>query len=95
VKRYYRRTEVVEMLGLEEGFLERLQRETSIAEETGGKFAAADVDRIRIARQLEEDLGLDAAGIEVALLLRERLLTERRELLSVIVALREKVTRGG
>lgn len=91
MKRYYRRTEVVEMLGLEEGFLERLQKETSICEEIGGAFAVADVDRIRIARQLEEDLGLDAAGIEVALLLRERMLAERRELLSVIQALREKV----
>lgn len=90
MKRYYRRTEVVEMLALEEGFLDRLLEETSICEE-GDEFAADDVERIRIARHLEEDLGLNPAGVEVALLLREKMLAERRELFSVIVALRKRL----
>lgn len=91
MNRYYRRTEVIELLSLKEDFLDRLLQETSICEEVGGGFSAEDVERIRIARHLEEDLGLNLAGIEVAVRLRERMLAERRELLSVIEALRRRL----
>lgn len=90
MKRYYRRTEVIEMLSLDEGFLERLLQETAICQGPSGRFTAEDVERIRIARQLE-DLGCNAAGVEVALFLRERWLAERRELLAVIEALRKRL----
>jgi len=95
VSRYYRRTEVIEMLSLDEEFLDRLLRETSICEEVGGAFSARDVERIRVARHLEEDLGLNWAGIEVVVDLRERMLAERRELLSVIEALRRRLLGTG
>lgn len=91
MNRYYRRTEVIELLSLEEEFLDRLLRETSICEEVGGAFSADDVERIRIAHRLEMDLGLNPAGIEVAVRLREKMLAERRELLSVIEALRRRL----
>lgn len=93
MSRYYRRTEVIEMLSLDEEFLDRLLRETSICEEIGGAFSADDVERIRIAHHLEEDLGVNLPGIEVALRLREKMLAERRELLSVIEALRRRLMR--
>lgn len=95
MNRYYRRTEVIELLSLPEGFLDRLLSETSICEDIGDAFSADDVERIRIARRLEEDLGLDFAGIEVALRLRERMLVERRELLSVIESLRRRLMDEG
>lgn len=81
------------MLSLDEGFLERLLQETAICEGSSGEFTPGDVERIRIARQLEEDLGVNPAGIEALLLLRERMLAERRELLSVIEALRRRLAK--
>lgn len=81
------------MLSLDEGFLEKLLRETAICEGGSGRFTPAEVERIRIARHLEEDLGVNPAGVEALLLLRERMLAERRELLSVIEALRRRLAR--
>jgi MerR family transcriptional regulator/heat shock protein HspR len=83
------------MLSLDEEFLDRLLRETSICEEVGGAFSERDVERIRVARHLEEDLGLNLAGIEVVVDLRERMLAERRELLSVIEALCRRLLGTG
>lgn len=94
MSRYYRRTEVIELLSLREDFLDSLLRETSLCEEVGGAFSADDVERIRIAQRLDEDLGVNFAGIEVAVRLRERMLAERRELLSVIEALRRRLMRA-
>jgi len=95
VERYYRRTEVIEMLSLDEDFLDRLLAETSICEEVGGTFSARDVERIRVARHLEEDLGVNPAGIEVVIRLLERMMAERRELLSVIEAFCRKLAERG
>lgn len=81
------------MLSLDEGFLEKLLRETAICEGGSGQFTPEEVERIRIARHLEEDLGVNPAGVEALLLLRERMLAERRELLSVIETLRRRLAR--
>ncbi len=94
MSRYYRRAEVIELLSLREDFLDDLLRETSLFEEVEGAFSADDVERIRIAQRLEEDLGLDWAAIEVVVRMRERMIAERRQLLAVIEALRRRLMQA-
>jgi hypothetical protein len=62
--------EVLRFLGIDRGFLEALRREGLFEEETLGP---EDAEELRIAASLVQDLGVNPAGVEVALQLRRRL----------------------
>ena len=74
-----RADEVLRFLGLEgSSLLEELRREGLFEEEW---LEPPDADELRVAVALMRDLGVNAAGVEVVLHLRRRLLTleERTE----------------
>ncbi len=67
-----RTREVLVYLGLDEReFLEPLRREGLFEAE---ELEPEEADELRLARVLVQDLGVNAAGVEVALHLRRRLL---------------------
>jgi len=91
----YRRTragrieirEVLLHVGADERLLERLREE--------GLFEADEVDpreadELRVARLMMEELGVNPAGVQVALHLRRRLLSVEKRLGAVAARLREE-----
>ena len=71
-RRSIRTSEVLVFLGAEEhaAFLERLRQEGLFE---GDELAPEEADELRLAKVLMEDLGVNAAGVDVALHLRRRL----------------------
>jgi hypothetical protein len=71
-RRSIRTSEVLVFLGAEEhaAFLERLRQEGLFESD---ELAPEEADELRLAKVLMEELGVNAAGVEVALHLRRRL----------------------
>jgi len=83
------RGEVLNALAVDEEFLIALEREAIIHVESTGLYTSATVERIRICWTLHHDLGVNLAGLEVALNLLERIHSERRQFHRVLAWLRE------
>ncbi|MGE5219795.1 MAG: chaperone modulator CbpM [Chloroflexota bacterium] len=82
VKRYFRMTEVLETCDVSEEFVRHLERENlikSIKRRRLKLYPLDQVDRIRVAQILVNHLGVNFAGVEVALHMREQLIHMRRE----------------
>lgn len=69
--------EVVRALSIEPGFVHELERERIVVSEDG-RYAVHTVERIRVCWCLHHDLGVNLAGVEVALDLLQKLDDERR-----------------
>jgi hypothetical protein len=89
----YARAEVIRMLQIGEDLLLTLARERIVAGQPGG-YTPEDVERIRVAHELAE-LGVNAAGLDVILEMRDHWLAERHDLLEIIQALRAKPPSAG
>lgn len=70
-------SDVVRLLNVSEDFVVLLESEAIITRQHG-RFTFAQVERIRVCWGLHEQLGLNLAGVGVALHLLERLDAERR-----------------
>jgi MerR family transcriptional regulator/heat shock protein HspR len=82
VKKYFRITEVVETCEVTEEFVHLLERENlikSIKRRRLKLYPLHQVDRIRVAQVLVNELGVNLAGVEVALHMRDQLIHMRRE----------------
>lgn len=82
VKKYFRMTEVVESCDVSEEFVRYLERENlikSIKRRRLELYPLDQVDRIRVAQILVNELGVNLAGVEVALHMRDQLIRMRRE----------------
>lgn len=91
-RKYYRITEVVELCGVDEGFVLRLERERLIAPVLRRRekvYPPAEVDRVRVARTLMEELGVNLEGVEVVLPMRERMIALQRALEKMMRRMRE------
>lgn len=82
VKKYFRMTEVIESCDVSEEFVRHLERENlikSIKRRRLELYPLDQVDRIRVAQILVNELGVNLAGVEVALHMRDQLIRMRRE----------------
>jgi hypothetical protein len=87
--KFYARAEVVSRLRVDLGLLRELHR-ARIVVERKGRYAADDLERIRVAAELHK-LGVNSEGIEVALRMREGWLAERAELIDLIDRLHRRL----
>lgn len=74
--------EVIEICGVDEDFILRLEREEVIHPITyrGRKqFALGQVDRVRVARILIEDMRVNLEGVDVVLNMREQMIEMQRQ----------------
>ena len=81
-RKYLRITEVVEICGVDEEFVLRLERESVISPISRQKqklYPPEQVDRIRVARLLIEEMGVNLEGAEVALHMREQMIAMQRQ----------------
>jgi MerR family transcriptional regulator/heat shock protein HspR len=81
-RKYLRITEVTKICGVDVKFVKRLEQEKVIYPivRRSVKFYAIDqVDRVRVARLLIEEMGVNLAGAEVALNMREQMIAMQRQ----------------
>jgi MerR family transcriptional regulator/heat shock protein HspR len=81
-RKYLRITEVVELCGVDKQFVRRLERERvihALTRENRKLYSLDQVDRVRVARLLMEELGLNLEGIEVVLHMREQMIAMQRQ----------------
>jgi len=89
--RFVSRQEVQTALDVDEEFLLALEQEEIVACERQGDYAPATVERIRICYTLHEELGVNFAGLEVALRLLDTIQDERRQFQDVLSWLKSQL----
>jgi MerR family transcriptional regulator/heat shock protein HspR len=83
-KEFWTISEVVEHFQVTERFLSELEEEEIVCsicrEDTSIKqFATEDLERLRLAKILVEEMGVNLAGVEVVLRMRQRMIEMRRQ----------------
>lgn len=77
--RSYTRIQIAELLELDEGFLLELERHEIVIPGPEQRYDARAIERVRVCWTMHDALGVNLAGLEVALHLLDRLERERRE----------------
>lgn len=81
-RKYLRIAEIVEICGVDEEFIQELEQEALIRPVIRRKrklYSLDQVDRVRVARLLVEEMGVNMAGAEVALHMREQMIAMQRQ----------------
>jgi DNA-binding transcriptional MerR regulator len=81
-EKYFKITEVVGICGVDEDFVLLLEREhlvEPVVVETEKVYPAEQVDRVRVAHLLMEEMGVNLEGAEVALHMREQMIAMQRQ----------------
>jgi MerR HTH family regulatory protein len=84
---YLRLTEVIEICCVDEDFVLRLEKEsliTPVVEDSQKLYPLEQVDRIRVAHLLIEQMGVNLEGAEVALNMREQMIAMQRQFNEVL-----------
>src|SRR5574341_1434087 len=95
-RKYLRITEVTKICGVNTKFVMRLERENLLYPvlRRSRKFYPLDqVDRIRVARLLIDEMGVNLEGAEVALHMREQMIAMQRQFNQVLRLLRRELKR--
>lgn len=81
-RKFLRITEVVEICGVNEEFVIRLEKEQviyPIIRRERKLYPLDQVDRVRVAHLLIEEMGVNLEGAEVALHMREQMIAMQRQ----------------
>jgi len=81
-RKFLRITEVVKICDVDEEFVIRLEKEKviySIIRRSRKLYPLDQVDRVRVARLLIEEMGVNLEGAEVALHMREQMIAMQRQ----------------
>jgi MerR family transcriptional regulator/heat shock protein HspR len=83
-KEYWSIREVVEIFDVDEGFLRELEEEEivcpSCLEDPSEKvFYLGEMEKLRLAKVLSEDMGVNLPGVEVVLRMRETIFEMRKQ----------------
>jgi MerR family transcriptional regulator/heat shock protein HspR len=83
-KKYFSATEIMEIFQVDEDLIIRLEQEDIICPECGGDepfkhFSRNEIEKLRIAKMLIEDMDVNMPGVEIILRMRESMITMRRQ----------------
>lgn len=81
-RKYLRITEVTKICGVDVKFVKRLEQEQviyPIVRRSEKVYPLDQVDRVRVARLLIEEMGVNLPGAEVALHMREQMIAMQRQ----------------
>ena len=95
-RKFLRITEVVKICGVDEDFVIRLEKEKviyPIVRRSRKLYPLDQVDRIRVARLLIEELGVNLEGAEVALHMREQMIAMQRQFNELLCLLSRELKR--
>jgi MerR family transcriptional regulator/heat shock protein HspR len=94
-RKYLRISQVVKICGVDEAFVKRLERESvvrAINRQNRKLYPIDQVDRIRVARLLIKEMGVNLEGAEVVLHMREQMIAMQRQLKELVRLLHEHKT---
>jgi len=95
-RKFLRITEVVKICGVDEDFVIRLEKEKviyPIVRRSRKLYPLDQVDRIRVARLLIEEMGVNLEGAEVALHMREQMIAMQRQFNELLCLLSRELKR--
>src|SRR2546426_12823707 len=81
-RKYLRITEVVKVCGVDQEFINQLERESLIRPTVRQRqklYSLDQVNRVRVARLLIEEMGVNLEGAEVALHMREQMIAMQHQ----------------
>jgi MerR family transcriptional regulator/heat shock protein HspR len=90
-RKYFQITEVTRICGVDRAFIDRLERENivqPVVRRNLKVYASEQVDRVRVAHLLIEEMGVNLEGAEVALNMREQMIAMQRQFNEVLDLLR-------
>ncbi len=95
-KEFWTVTEVVEFFQIEESFITDLEEEDVIdpvyrKEPLAKLFPSEEVEKLRLVKLIMEDMGVNLAGVEVILRMRENMVEMRRQFDDILEDLAQKV----
>ena len=95
-RKFLRITEVVKICGVDEEFVIRLEREKviyPIVRRSRKLYPLDQVDRVRVARLLIEEMGVNLEGAEVALHMRDQMIAMQRQFNELLRLLSRELKR--
>jgi MerR family transcriptional regulator, heat shock protein HspR len=95
-RKYFRTTEIVKVCGVEGEFIDYLEREQVIQPVVRRNlklYPVDQVDRIRVAHLLIEEMGVNLEGAEVALHMREQMIAMQRQFNELLRQLGKELKR--
>jgi MerR family transcriptional regulator/heat shock protein HspR len=95
-RKYLRITEVTRICNVDAEFVMRLEREKMISPLVRRKrklYPLDQVDRVRVARLLMEEMGVNLEGAEVALHMREQMIAMQRQFNEILRLLRRELQK--
>jgi len=98
VKEYWTTTEVMERFEVEMPFLTELEEEEIICPvcregDPSKLFSEMDLENLRLAKLLVDDMGVNLAGVEIILRMRQTLFEMRAQFDAVLENVAEEVRR--
>ena len=96
-RKYLRITEVTKICGVNASFVTRLEREKviyPIVRRTQKLYPLDQVDRVRVARLLIEEMGVNLEGAEVALHMREQMIAMQRQFNEILRLLARELRKS-
>jgi MerR family transcriptional regulator/heat shock protein HspR len=95
-RRYIRITEVIRICGVDQKFVDDLERERivqPVIRRNLKVYAPDQVDRVRVARLLIEEMGVNLEGAEVALHMRDQMIAMQRQFNELLRLLRRQLKK--
>ena len=95
-RQFLRITEVVKICGVDEEFVIRLEKENviyPIVRRSRKLYPLDQVDRVRVAHLLIEEMGVNLDGAEVALHMREQMIAMQRQFNEILRLLGRELKR--
>jgi len=98
-KEFWARTEVVEFFQVDDGFLSSLEEEELLCpicrEDVSTQvFPLQELEKLRLAKALVEEMGVNLAGVEVILRMREMMFSMRKQFDEILEDLAGSLQRG-
>lgn len=96
IRKYLRVSEVIKICSVPQEFIDILEREHIIEPIIRRKlkvYSLEQVERVRVAHLLIEDMGVNLEGAEVALHMREQMIAMQRQFNEVLHLLRQHLKK--
>jgi MerR family transcriptional regulator/heat shock protein HspR len=93
-RRYFRIADVVKVCRVSRRFVVFLEREnviTPVVRKKEKLYPLKEVDRIRVAQILVEEMGINLEGVEVVLHMRDQIITMRQQLARIMAELPQRL----
>ncbi len=99
IKKFWSITEVVEFFQVNEAFLNDLEKEDivcpSCRDDLSDKsFSAAEMEKIRLAKILMDEMDVNLAGVEVILQMRKSMIAMRKQFDAILEDLAQEMEKN-